>query len=269
MSEINEKLKWDVVSYVDHKEYALWPLLKYFKKIIKQDSQEWKTRGLELYKLSSVADIKGSNRASYDIQKEIATAAVKSGINDIWQVRQHDEEFLFSLNLIYNQLFDFVEIATDIEELISIWILSCGILSWYHKEDRAELKHIYFKCINKGKEIGAEEIEKLLADLSPEQVKIAFYQESKEYVKILNQTDYDQRSKLEESELKAILSEMKEEKIIEFLKFEKNSLMRWTSINIAWDIIGNRGEISKDIAEEFTEIILSRLESYSWENSGG
>lgn len=32
----------------------------------------------------------------------------------------------------------------------------------------------YFKCINKGKEIGAEEIEKLLADLSPEQVKIAF-----------------------------------------------------------------------------------------------
>ncbi|MGQ7081002.1 hypothetical protein ACUN1D_22630, partial [Bacillus cereus group sp. BceL178] len=61
MSEINEKLKWDVVSYVDHKEYALWPLLKYFKKIIKQDSQEWKTRGLELYKLSSVADIKGSN----------------------------------------------------------------------------------------------------------------------------------------------------------------------------------------------------------------
>ncbi|WP_141525903.1 hypothetical protein [Bacillus cereus] len=127
----------------------------------------------------------------------------------------------------------------------------------------------YFKCINKGKEIGAEEIEKLLADLSPEQVKIAFYQESKEYVKILNQTDYDQRSKLEESELKAILSEMKEEEIIEFLKFEKNSLMRWTSINIAWDIIGNRGEISKDIAEEFTEIILSRLESYSWGNSGG
>lgn len=38
----------------------------------------------------------------------------------------------------------------------------------------------YFKCINKGKEIGAEEIEKLLADLSPEQVKIVFYQESKE-----------------------------------------------------------------------------------------
>lgn len=126
----------------------------------------------------------------------------------------------------------------------------------------------YFKCINKGKEIGAEEIEKLLADLSPEQVKIVFYQESKEYVKILNQTDYNQRSKLEESELKAILSEMKEEEIIEFLKFEKNSLMRWTSISIAWDIIGNRGEISKDIAEEFTEIILSRLESYSWENSG-
>ncbi|MGF9992362.1 AAA family ATPase [Bacillus mycoides] len=268
MSEINEKLKWDVVSYVDHKEYALWPLLKYFKKIIKQDSQEWKTRGLELYKLSSVADIKGSNRASHDIQKEIATAAVKSGINDIWQVRQHDEEFRFSLNLIYNQLFDFVEIATDIEELISIWILSCGILSWYHKEDRAGLKNIYFKCLNKGKEIGAEEIENLLADLSPEQVKIALYQESKEYVKIQNQTDYDQRRKLEESELKAILSEMKEEEIIEFLKLEKNSLMRWTSINIAWDIIENRGEISKDITQEFTEIIFSRLESYSWENSG-
>ncbi|MEC2439688.1 hypothetical protein P9Z33_30865 [Bacillus cereus] len=112
----------------------------------------------------------------------------------------------------------------------------------------------YFKCINKGKEIGAEEIEKLLADLSPEQVKIVFYQESKEYVKILNQTDYNQRSKLEESELKAILSEMKEEERIEFLKFEKNSLMRWTSISIAWDIIGNRGEILRTLLKNLLKL---------------
>nr|QEF16827.1 ATP-binding protein [Bacillus cereus] len=268
MSEINEKLKWDVVSYVDHKEYALYPLQGYFKKIIKQDSQEWKTRGLELYKLSSIASIKGSNRASYEIQKEIANAAVKSGIHDIWKVRQQDEEFRFSLDILYDQLFVLVEIATDVEELISIWILSCGILSWYHKDDRAGLKHIYFKCINKGKEIGAEEIEKLLEDLSPEHVKISLYQESKEYVKIQNQIDYNQRSELEEKELRANLSEMKLEEIIEFLQFEKNVLMKWTSVNIAWDIIESRGEGSKDIAEEFTKIILSRLESYSWGNSG-
>ncbi|MEC3379484.1 hypothetical protein P9Z98_30530, partial [Bacillus cereus] len=66
----------------------------------------------------------------------------------------------------------------------------------------------YFKCINKGKEIGAEEIEKLLADLSPEQVKIVFYQESKEFVKILYQSDFNECSNLVECDLKAILCDM-------------------------------------------------------------
>ncbi|GAA0852706.1 hypothetical protein GCM10008915_71450 [Bifidobacterium pullorum subsp. gallinarum] len=266
MNEIDEKLQWDVVSYVDHKEYALWPLLNHFKKIIKRDSKEWKTRGLELYKLSSIADIKGSNRASYDIQKEIATAAVNNGIPDIWMLRQHDEEFRFSLDLLYDQLFDLVESTTDIEEIVSIWILSCGILSWYHKEDRLGLKKIYFKCVNKAKRIGIEQIESLLAILSPEHVKIATYQENESYVQNRNQYDFSQKRKMEEIELKLSLSEMSTEDIIGFLKFEQNSLM--ASVNTAWDLIENRGEISKDIAAEFTKIILSKLENYSWENSG-
>jgi hypothetical protein len=267
MNEIDKKLQWDVVSYVDHKEYALWPLLKYFKKIIKQYPYEWQTRGLKLYQLSRIADIKGNNRASYDIQKEIASAAVKSGITDVWKLRQQDEEFRFSLSIIYNQLFELVESSTDVKDIVSIWILSCGILSWYNKEDRLGLKDIYLKCVNKGKKIGVEKIDSLLTEISPEHAKIALFQKSSDY-QIKNRDEYSQRRKLEEEDLKSNLIEMKTEEIIHFLEYEQDSLMRWTSVNIAWDIIEKRGENSKNIAEKFTAFILTRLEKYAWAQSG-
>ncbi|MEA3321468.1 MAG: ATP-binding protein [Bacillota bacterium] len=268
INEIDKKLQWDVVSYVDHKEYALWPLLTYFKKIIKQYPHEWQTRGLELYQLSSIADIKGSNRASYDIKKEIASAAVKCGIKNIWKLRQQDEEFRFSLDIMHDQLFDMVENSKDIEELVSIWILSCGILSWYNNEDRIGLRNIYFKCVNKGKKIEAGGIESLLAQLAPEHVKIALHQENKHDYEVRKQDEFSQKRKLEKENLESSLNEMKTDEIIHFLEYEQNPFMKWDSINIAWNIIEKRDEISKKIATKFTEFTLIRLENYTWEQSG-
>lgn len=268
MDEIDKKLQWDVVSYVDHKEYALWPLLKYFKKIIKKYPNEWQSRGLELYQLSSIADIKGSNRASYDIKKEIASAAAKCGINDIWKLRQQDEEFRFSLDIMYDQLFEMVENSTDIEEIISIWILSCGILSWYNNEDRIGLKNIYFKCVNKGKKIQVDEIESLLAHLSPEHVKIALHQENKHDYEVQNQREFSQKRKLEKEKLESSLNEMNTDEIIHFLEYEQDPFIKWDSIDIAWDIIEKRDENSKKIASKFMEFTLTRLENYAWEQSG-
>ncbi|WP_077595967.1 ATP-binding protein [Oceanobacillus kimchii] len=268
MEEIDKKLQWDVVSYVDHKEYALWPLLKYFQKVIKKHPYEWQSIGLKLYQLSKIADIKGSNRASYDIQKEIASAAVKCGINDIWKLRQQDEEFRFSLDIMYNQLFEMVENSTDIEGLISIWILSCGTLSWYNNEDRIGLKNIYFRCVNKGKEIDAGKIENLLAELSPEHVKIALHQVNKHDYQIRNQDEFSQKRELEKEDLESNLTEMKTDEIIHFLEYEQDSFMKWDSINIAWDIIAKRDEISNNIAGKFTDFTITRLENYAWEQSG-
>ncbi|SET23450.1 AAA domain-containing protein [Oceanobacillus limi] len=268
MDEIDKKLKWDAVSYVDHKEYALWPLLKYCKKLFEKYPNEWQSRGLELYKLSNIADIKGSNRASYDIQKESANAAAKCGITDIWNLRQQDEKFRFSLDIQYDQLNDLVENSTDIENIASIWILSCGILSWYNQEDRIGLKNIYLKCVIKGKEIGNEKIESVLAEISPEHTKIAINQDNRRYYQNNHQNEYSKKRKLEEEDLKLNLFEMKTDEIIHFLEYEQNPIMGWTSVNIAWDIIEKRGEISNHVAEKFTEFTLSRLETYAWEQSG-
>lgn len=267
MDEIDEKLKWDVVSYVDHKEYALWPLLNHFKTIGKQEPGEWKTRGLDLYKLSTLVSIKGSNRASSEIQREIGTAAINSGIQDVWLLREQDEEFRFSLDILYSQLFVLIEVAKDIEEIVSIWIFSCGVLSWYHKDDREGLKNIYNKCVEKGKEIGNIEIESLLVTLTPEHSKIAIHKRSNEYSES-QQNEFTLKRKLEETELQIVLSEIDTREIVEFLKYEQNLIMRWTSVNIAWDIIDSRNEISNDIAKEFSQIVLKRLEDYSWNNSG-
>lgn len=142
------------------------------------------------------------------------------------------------------------------------------ILSWYNNEDRIGLKNIYFKCVNKGKKIQVDEIESLLAHLSPEHVKIVLHQENKHDYEVRNQGEFSQKRKLEKEKLESSLNEMKTDEIIHFLEYEQDPFMKWDSINIAWDIIEKRDEISKKIASKFMEFTLTRLENYAWEQSG-
>lgn len=268
IDKVNKKLKWDVVGYVDHKEYALWPLLENFKKLVENSPKEWETRGLEMLKLSNIVDVKGSNRASYDIKHEISLSAVRSGIRDVWQLRQEDDEFLFSLDIIHNQLYELIDISTNYDDIISTWILSCGLFSWYSQDDRIGLKDIYIKCLKKAEKLGYEEIDKILEKVSPEHVKIVRRQKTTNDNRRNLQSDYEKTLETEKENLKFHLKRMKTEEIINFLKFEQNSLMRWDSVNLAWNLIEDRNEVSKNTAEEFIEIVLSRLENYSWEQSG-
>lgn len=265
--DINNKLMWDVIGYVDHKEYALWPLLQHFKEISKFDSKEWENRGIELYQLSTIVDNKGNNRASFEIQTEIGLAAAKSSIGDIWELRQVDEEFYFSLDLLYDQLFKIIDNLNDIDELKSIWILSCGILSWYRNDDRIGMNRIYNSIVNRAKEIKYEEIGDLLNEVSSEHVKIALNYEHKSNDSF-NESEYKIKAEIEKKEIKDSLISLDTGEIIELLKVEGQSYTRWSSLEIAWDIICSRNELTPGVAKEFKSIIFNRLESYSWENSG-
>lgn len=265
--EISNKLKWDVVGYSDHKEYALWPLLQYFEKIVDINSSEWKTRGIELYKVSSIAESKGNNRAFSEIQSQISKAAAKSGIQDVWKFRNVDEEYRFSLELIYTELLILIENINDIEELKVAWIFSCGILSWYNYEDRIKLGSVYNKLISKGKELGFETIEDIIYEISSEHVKIALKSESKSYISS-SESEYNIKLESEKKEIQDILTTLTTDEIIDFLKTERNLVYRWKPLEIAWDIIESRNEIDDRVAYQFKTIIFSKLETYSWENSG-
>ncbi|MGG2082194.1 AAA family ATPase [Lysinibacillus pakistanensis] len=266
-TEINNKLIWDVIGYVGHDEYALWQPVQQFKKICDFDSKEWKNRGLKLYQLSNIVENKGSNKASFEIQKAIVSAAAKSGIKDMWNLRNMDEDFYFSLDLLYEQIFRLIDKAENIEELKSIWILSCGILSWYEAEDRRGINGIYNSIIYKAKEMEYEEIQELLNGISPQHVKIALNNENK-LNSSFNDTEYKVRMELEKEEIKNYLVNLVTEELIEFLKIEGQLYNRWSILEIAWDIVGSRKEITLEVASEFKTIIFNRLESYSWERSG-
>ncbi|MDT0755369.1 AAA family ATPase [Mammaliicoccus sciuri] len=264
-TNINNKLKWDVIGYIDHKEYALWTLLQHFKKISEFDSKEWKNRGIKLSQLSTIIDNKGDNRVSFEIQKEISLAAAKSGIKDIWELRQIDEEFYFSLDLLYEQLFRLIENLNDEEELKAMWILCCGILSWYRKDDQIGINRIYNSIVKRAKEIHFEEIEYLLNDISPEHTKIALNYELKSNDSY-NESNY--KIKIDNKEIRDFFYNLETGEIIEFLKVEEQSFASWLSLDIAWDIIFSRNEITPGIAEQFKSIIFNKLETYSWESSG-
>lgn len=265
--EINNKLMWDVIGYSNHKEYALWPLLEYFKEIVNIDASEWKTRGIELYKLSNIVEIKGSNRAFSEIQGQISEAAAKSGVEDVWSLRSVDEDYRFSLDLLCEELLILLKDFTDIEDLMLTWVMSCGTLSWYNSEDRRKIEKVYINLVSRAKELGYEEIENILNEISPEHVKIAFKTEHKSYTNP-SKTEYKVKVENENKELADILSTLKTSDIIDFFKSDRELYSRWSSLEIAWDIIDSREELNVKIAEQFKSIVFSRLETYSWENSG-
>ncbi|WP_223592381.1 ATP-binding protein [Neobacillus bataviensis] len=266
MNEVNNKLNWDVVGYVDHKEYALWPLLQYFKKIMFFDKQDWKNRGISLNKLSYIANIKGSNRSSFEINKEIASAAIRSGFSDAWLLRNENQEFRFSLEILYNQIFDLLDNVKNLDEIITVWYLSCGILSWYNSDDRKGLGNVYHKCLEKGSELGIQEIEQLIHQLTPEHAVIANYGDTPSFQE--HQSENGKKREEADKELRQRMNSFSIHEIVEFLNNEQDKLLNIKSVDIAFGIIEERGGLTQQIALNFLEILKRRLENYSWENMG-
>jgi hypothetical protein len=266
MNEVTNKLKWDVVGYVDHKEYALWPLLEYYKKISLTNPTQWKYRGIELYKLSYIADIKGSNRSSYGIQKAIANSAAMCGFEEMWLFRQKDRELRFSLDLLYQQILTLINDAKNLDEILTLWYLSCGILSWYNQDDRLGLSHIYHECINRSQQLRIVNIDKIFDERSRSQTQIANYGKHFDYTE--KKDEYSIKRQEEKTVLQEKMSKLSNSEIIEILEFESFDLYKWTAIELGWDIVFERGTMSEGFANKIFEIVITKLEYYTWENSG-
>ena len=152
MQQFSEQLKWDVVGYLGYKEYALKAPLDYFEQIVKKNPSRWKDLGAQLYEQSNIAD-HFNNYYSYDIENIITEAAAVSGISDYWELRNWNDEFRLKPDQINNSLLGFIKKASSQKELNAIWILCCGIHSWYTQSERIEVENIYNACINRAREI--------------------------------------------------------------------------------------------------------------------
>lgn len=155
MQQFTAQLKWDVVGYLGYKEYALYAPLNCFDIIIKNDPAKWKVLGLQLYSQSEIADF-SANDAAHEIKDRITEAAVSCSIADYWELRKWNDEFRLNPDLIYNSLFTFISSAERDEELYAVWILCCGLHSWYTQSERLGAKNIYVACVNRAHELNID-----------------------------------------------------------------------------------------------------------------
>lgn len=173
MARFTAQLKWDVVGYSGHKEYAMHAPLECFDAVVKSNPSKWSEYGRLLYRQSKIAD-RYNNRASNEIDDSLTKAAVFCGISDYWEFRKWGDDFRLKPDQIYQSLFEFINVANDINDIKAIWILCCGIHSWYRQGERYGAKNIYYECLKKAACLNFD-FAAFVADLTPQWSSIISY----------------------------------------------------------------------------------------------
>ena len=224
MQQFSEQLKWDVVGYIGNKEYALQSPLNCFDTIAQNDASRWRDLGAALYDQSRIADL-SNNHFAYDIETRIIEAATTCGIVDYWELRNWNDEFRLKPDYIHHSLLGFIQIASNLDELKTIWILCCGIHSWYTQSERLDAKSIYDACIRRSHEIDAD-FASFASQTTPEWESIAIHLSEKS-----NSLDGDySRSRTSSENINAIAdfyNELSVDKSLDYLNTVEHS--RWAT----------------------------------------
>ena len=170
MHSFTYKLKWDVVGYVNHKEYALSGLHDELDILLSDKPPLWRELGLELYHQSRIASLSG-NKYDYDIRVCLLKAAISCGVKDFWDLHLLDDDFRMDPDMIYQALFILIDNANCIEDVKSIWMLSCGIHSWYTNADRLGTEHVYKHLFEKSQTLGID-LKQIISDITPQWTEI-------------------------------------------------------------------------------------------------
>ncbi len=194
MQKFSHKLKWDVVGYMGYKEYAMYDPSKCFEAIIQNNPSQWKDLGAMLYRQSQIADF-SSNRADYDIKKQLCKAAVSCGITDYWELGSWNKDFSEKPDLIYHSLFEFIKKSESDSDLILIWILSCAINSWYSQDGRNGAKCIFDACVEQSKKLDIN-FPDIVSYITPQWLKL-LQNISNESESCTEQNDYSKKRKEE------------------------------------------------------------------------
>lgn len=192
MKDFTMKLKWDVVGYMGNDEYALQGPLDCFDVMSTQNPSVWSSSGYNLLCQSLIADL-SSNRCSSDIRDSLVKSAVNCGLEDFWEIHFWDDDFKYDTSLIYNSIFTFIKRAETETDLKILWLLNCGINSWYTQDERYGSQSVYNECCNRAQHIGVD-FKAIVESITPQWMTIIENQLSKEKTLTIN----NQKSSLNE-----------------------------------------------------------------------
>lgn len=128
LKKISEQLKWHSIGFSTHKEYSLYAEEAWFSEISKLDTNEWRTRGLNLLSLSERISKIADNRAGSGIAEEILLSALSVGPQDAYLAYRLLDDSEFGNWIVVKAITQHVSFGRLTEqELESHWLLSCGI----------------------------------------------------------------------------------------------------------------------------------------------
>ncbi|MBA9086382.1 hypothetical protein FHR92_002860 [Fontibacillus solani] len=267
-SSLSARLKWDVVSYSGHEETAINMPLEIYKICAHKTPGLWETQGIRLNAISVIAD-NFSNEYSNDVAKTLNKNAVHCGISSFWKLHHLDSNYHYNLNILHEQLDDLLVMAHNEQDIIAIWILACGMLSWYNKSDRATLQNIYDICTEYSKILGGHTFIDFVAKYTPTQFTIANDKPvTLNYSNSLSEDDYYIKKKERNRAFEQEISGLPINEIIEYYVNTVSHLGEWDNIDISWKEILRRGEMSSAEATHFMNVIAPKLEDRQWKNYG-
>lgn len=150
MEKYDHMLQWDVIGYVGDKETALGEASQLFDLLIARDPSQWREIGKKLYSQSKIAEL-SNNSYDSDIINSLIKAAVTCGYSDYWELRSWGDDFYNDAHVANQIIKSVIEQANDKFDFTLIWLLSCGIHSWYTQEERSSMESIYRICLEKSK----------------------------------------------------------------------------------------------------------------------
>lgn len=264
MQQFAEQLKWDMVGYLGYKEYALHAPLDCFEIITKNDPSRWKDLGAQLFEQSEIAD-QSSNHAAYKIKDCITEAATSCGIADYWELRKWSDEFRLNPAQIYHSLFGFIKTATCLEELQAIWILCCGLHSWYTQSERLGAKSIYDACVYRAHELNVD-FSSFVSKATPQWDSIVIH--LLEASTVSDEYDvYKSRSSEELDAIHALYNDLSIDESLDHLKAVENT--RWTLDH--YTVVLEKVLVSdKAVDERLTKLLCSfcsYLQGKEWTNN--
>lgn len=265
--EIERNLKWNVVGYTGHKEYALNGPEIVLEELLKNTPQLWKEEGVKLYNLSNIADISSGNRISGKIEDTVSKAAIRSGIHDYWQWHHYDKEIAYQLHTLYSQIFYMINQVTNNSQLLDIWLYSCGIQSWYHQDDRIGIKNVYYECKQKAEKIGYTSFENDCREYTPSYLDISLYEElNSKYTPSQDEFSYNWKIECE----KAIdeIDKLPLKDLVYRIIYQGDENHSWKKINRAIERLCDEGSLSVENANSILKAVISKLKQYEWEHCG-
>ncbi len=261
IQKFSSQLKWDVAGYISHKEYAMHAPLDFFSIITETAPHRWKDLGSRLYWQSKTAD-KSSNHASCEINKELSKAAIACGLKDYWELRTWGDDFRLRPNQIYDSLFEFINHTTTASELESLWLLSCGIHSWYTQDGRIGAKCIFDACVSHAKKIGID-FTSIAMSLTPQWVSIFTHSAKRDSISP-DEKKYTIQKTKEIEDIKALYSDIQIDDILTSLPEINTSSNPIAHYSIILDKMMSCEKDTKERLHSILTSVCDYLQSKEW-----